>query len=377
MGPNKTRSDVQKPLIGILTSDGNRIFRGNHDNFKDLIQMGRKAGVLICVLTPRSFVPKQQMVQGYILRTNDGYRTRWSKVWLPLPTVIYNRIPNRVVEKRRAEQTILLRLQKHPDVHLFNHNFFNKWDLYQKLYSNEDWRYMVPITKPFEKPETLGIMLDQYPIVFAKPIDGKAGIGLMKIRKKDKQFLLTYQNQQGQKHVSVKNMEQLWLLMKQYTQKKEYILQQGISLAQYQQRPCDFRVLIQKDAQGTWQITGVGVRVAGKNAISTHVPMGGKIANVHQVLKQLFPQNHTYLYKKLKQKAKGIAHFIEQSQNDQLGEMSMDIGIESNGRMWFFEANAKPMKFDEPEIRKLSLQRIIQYARFLTKRQPITGGLKR
>ena len=46
-------------------------------------------------------------------------------------------------------------------------------------------------------------------------------------------------------------------------------------LIRYQQRPCDFRILIQKDHQGIWQVTGIGVRVAGKNAISTHVPMGG------------------------------------------------------------------------------------------------------
>lgn len=30
----------------------------------------------------------------------------------------------------------------------------------------------------------------------------------------------------------------------------------------------------------------------------------------------------------------------------------MDLGIDDLGEIWFFEANAKPMKFDEPQIRK-------------------------
>lgn len=45
-----------------------------------------------------------------------------------------------------------------------------------------------------------------------------------------------------------------------------------------------------------------------------------------------------------------------------LGEVSMDIGIDKNARIWFIEANAKPGKFDEPHIRKLSLRRIVEYA---------------
>ena len=94
--------------------------------------------------------------------------------------------------------------------------------------------------------------------------------------------------------------------------------------------------------------------------------MGGSIANVHQVLTTVFPKNHDYIYRRLKRTAIGIAQSIEQGYQSSLGEMSMDIGIEKNGRMWFFEANAKPMKFDEPAIRSLSLQRIIDYSLFLS-----------
>jgi hypothetical protein len=60
-----------------------------------------------------------------------------------------------------------------------------------------------------------------------------------------------------------------------------------------------------------------------------------------------------------------IAKKLEQHYHH-LGEMSIDVGLDRNGRPWIFEANAKPMKFDEPEIRKKQLGQVIRYAQFLT-----------
>jgi hypothetical protein len=52
-----------------------------------------------------------------------------------------------------------------------------------------------------------------------------------------------------------------------------------------------------------------------------------------------------------------------------LGEMSLDLGVDTAGQMWFFEANSRPMKFDEPDIRKKSLERIVQYSQFLIRQR--------
>lgn len=353
------------PFIGILTSDGQRSFRGNHQNFADLIRKGYKMGVAIYVLTPRSFRQSDPFVYGYLLDPHST-KIRWIKAKLPFPHVIYNRIPNRLVEKRKEEQHILNRLKEMPHVHLFNPGFFDKWSIGQFLLQQEEWRYLIPKTKPLDQKETLNTMTNHYPILYAKPIHEKAGIGLMRIETQPNKYQLVYQDQKGRKTYRFQTLDQLWQLIQGKQKNRAYVLQQGIPLIRYQQRPCDFRILVQKDHQGIWQVTGIGVRVAGKHAISTHVPMGGSIANVHQVLTTVFPKNHDYIYRRLKRTAIGIAQSIEQGYQSSLGEMSMDIGIEKNGRMWFFEANAKPMKFDEPAIRSLSLQRIIDYSLFLS-----------
>ena len=54
-------------------------------------------------------------------------------------------------------------------------------ELYRLSHSNEEWRYYVPKTKPLNQIDTLNTMTNQYPILYAKPIHEKAGIGLMKI----------------------------------------------------------------------------------------------------------------------------------------------------------------------------------------------------
>lgn len=362
------------PFIGILTSDGHRLFRGNHKNFADIIRTGRKMGVSVFVLTPSSFGKDEHVVQGFLLDPHSK-KNRWLKANLPFPHVIYNRIPDRMAENQKEEQNVLTKLKESSHVQLFNPEFFNKWNLYRMLQANEEWRFIVPTTKPFNQIHTLKTMTKQYPILYAKPIHEKAGIGLMKISTlQHDQFELIYQDHLGRKKYKLNHLEHLWNAIEQKRKNRDYVLQQGIPLIRYHHRPCDFRILIQKDHQGIWQVTGVGVRVAGKNAISTHVPMGGAIANIRQVLKTVFPENNDYIYQRLTRNAIGIARSIEKNYRTPLGEMSMDFGVEQNGRMWFFEANSKPMKFDEPAIRSLSLQRIIDYSLFLSGFSKTAGG---
>ncbi|MOA37277.1 Endospore coat-associated protein YheD [compost metagenome] len=69
-----------------------------------------------------------------------------------------------------------------------------------------------------------------------------------------------------------------------------------------------------------------------------------------------------------------IAKQIERASGQLLGEMSMDLGIDSAGGIWFFEANSKPMKFDEPHIRQKSLERIFQYGSYLSKAKKEKAG---
>lgn len=352
-----------RPRIGILTADGKTPFRGNHQNFADLIRTGKQMGVPVFVITPQSISTNSKHIYGYFLDSSSP-KIKWIRKVTTLPPVIYNRVPNRIEERKPYMQKTIRYLQENPQIHFYNPSFFDKWTLYQHLNTTKLHPYS-PETHILDQPNTLKNMLSQFKYLFLKPIDGKAGIGMIQITQVPEEIRLVYQTAKKLKRVRFTSFTELWSMIQQLCKQKPYLIQQGISLATYQGNPFDVRMLLQKNRKGAWALTGIGIRVAGNSAISTHVPMGGRIENVQQVFQTAFGNQKDALLKKIEQLGLQIAKTIENKQPSPLGEMSMDIGVEPNGQCWFFEANAKPMKFDEPQIRSLSLRRIIEYALYL------------
>jgi hypothetical protein len=72
--------------------------------------------------------------------------------------------------------------------------------------------------------------------------------------------------------------------------------------------------------------------------------------------------------RKLRKLAPRVARQIERASGDELGELSMDVGVDVSGKLWLFEANAKPMSFDEPAIHERALNNFFNYCRYLHNR---------
>lgn len=360
------------PLIGILTAKGNSYpFAGVKANFIDIIKTGRRLGAIVFVFTPEGINWGTERIEGYVYHLNTN---SWRRVTFPFPNVVYNRIPKRGYETMTSTSTALERLKKIEGLSLFNPHFFNKGELFHKLKNSAVDNYL-PATKFLRKKEELHDMLQQHTQLYLKPTSGKAGSGIMRIHKdfKQKKYILQVPQSHSTRSISCSNITILWRNINKYMIASPYIIQRGISLAQYNQSPFDFRTLVQRGRDGKWQIAGLGIRVAGKNRITTHVPRGGRIESPHIVLNKVFSaQKAKSIQDNVKKMALAIAKEIEKHYS-LLGEMSMDIGLDTEGNLWFFEANAKPMKFDEPEIRKRSLENIIYFSQYLTFHDSLRG----
>ncbi|SFS70700.1 YheC/YheD family protein [Marininema halotolerans] len=353
------------PFIAILTSASSNPFGGNRSNFADIIRMGRRIGVTVYVITADGFDPNSSTVQGWLLKNTPSGK-RWIKSVLPTPHVVYNRIPTRKAERRDKEQSLLRSIDANPNIHLFNPSFFDKWNLHQCLQSTNDFQHLLPETYEWGSVEHFHQLITNHDTLYLKAVHGKAGNGMMRARKVEEGYEIVLQTMEKRYVYHASDWKNLYLKLNKLTQGREYIVQQGIPLARYQGRPFDLRLLLQRDEKGEWAKTGLGVRVAGTTAISTHVPMGGSIAEAKAVLTQLFGEKAPAIMHEIEKTGVKVARKIESHKQATLGEMSMDMGIETNGRLWFFEANAKPMKFDEPKIRELSLRRLLQYCIFLS-----------
>lgn len=350
------------PFVAILTSDSRKPFAGNHQNFADLIQMGKRLGITVYVLTPKGIREGKAFVNGYLLQTCRP-TPKFHQTILPFPNVVYNRIPYRKEERSNAVINAIQYL-KQKRVPVFNPCFFNKWSLYEDLNTTVCQAHL-PATSKLSNYASFRQMKTKHTALILKPVEGKAGIGMMKIEGNGP-YTLIYQTKKQNFHLSFPSISEVYKKVIHLSYKRPYLIQQAIPLATYQGMPFDVRMLVQKDETADWKISGIGVRIAGKKAISTHVPMGGRIEDFNRVLSTAFPQQKEKLQQRLVQLGLTCAKAIEEKTGKMLGEMSMDIGIDRQGKLWFFEANAKPQKFDEPVIRARSLRRILEYALYLS-----------
>ncbi|MNO77159.1 Endospore coat-associated protein YheD [compost metagenome] len=360
----------QKPVVAVLTvPDEHLQFRGNRANFRDIVRIGREMDFPVYVVTTKDLNLSASRIKGYLYSSEDK---EWKRQWVPLPQVIYNRIPLREDECKKSVQRKISECMKHSNIHLFNPYFFNKWRLFDWLKKNRSTRSLVPNTKRLRAPSSLSSMLVQYKKLYLKPESGKAGKGIMLLQLESSEPAVYQLTIQGERKKNVvyrtTKLPQLWKRIRAETGRVPYIMQEGIELCKYHNRHFDLRLLVQKTGKGVWTVTGVGARLAGHKRITTHVPQGGSVEDPEQMLIPAFGSEMTsLLINRLKSNALLIARQIEKGSGYVLGEMSMDLGIDTEGSMWFFEANAKPMKFDEPHIRKKSLERIFQFSHYLSR----------
>lgn len=346
------------PLIGILTVGGENGFKGNRDNFRDIVIKGKQLGALVYVFTPEGINFDTGHVRGYLYHEKSD---RWKETILPFPHVVYNRVPNRQWERKKEVVEALDAIRALPRTTLFNPRFFNKQELFDTLKQSPAVSRFLPATEHLETLQQLQSFCKQHRFVYLKPATGKAGQGIMRVE--TDQHMWRVQTVWEQETIShyFPNLQEAWGYIQKQTRDKKYLLQEGVPLAHYRGRPFDVRVLIQKNGKGEWTVTGIGIRRAGPRSITTHVPRGGSIHSSEKVLATVFREKARTITRQIKEAALLIAGILSKREH-RLAEMSMDLGVTRDGRIFFFEANAKPEKFDEPKIRQASLRNLIRYS---------------
>jgi hypothetical protein len=374
MNPEATTHDQHLVVMAILTMDDPvKGFRGNRRNFSDIIEAGLQAGILVYVTTTTHLKLHLRKIVGFTYNIDNK---TWDRGYFKLPDVIYNRIPFREDEWIPEVQLKIEECMKHPHIRLFNYSFFNKWTLFKWLSNSKRTRKFIPTTRKYNDKLKLLPLLRRYPFLYLKPEKGRAGMGIMRIRRVKNQklrYLIDVQEGMGNHVYRYATITQLKSKIREFSETEDYIVQQGIQLANLYRRPFDLRVLVQKNNKGKWAISGIGARLAGEMSITTHVPRGGTIEDPRELLAASFNAIRARrIMGTVRKSAIVIARQIERGSETNLGELSLDLGVDKFARLWFFEANSKPMKFDEPHIRRKSLERLMHYSIFLAQKQ--AGG---
>ncbi|WP_261130214.1 YheC/YheD family protein [Bacillus sp. Marseille-Q3570] len=320
------------PIVGILTSAKASLpFIGNIDTFIRLISCVHENGGLAVVFSSKDI--SSTSISGY---TYDLNTLMWKRVRTPPPDFVYNRIPYKKDENKEFHR--LLSWLDDFSIPYFNLCFFQKWDTYLILNDNTNLQPFLPETKLIHSKKQLEDFLIKHGQILIKPSASSKGKGIFTIEQKKSGGLLYHSNN---RRIRI-DLSQIWKIL-QY--EKNFIMQPFIQRKTYQGRPFDYRILVQK-IENKWHVTGYGIRCAGVNRLTTHVPAGGAL------LSSDFAPLHLDTIRNI---ASETGSSLDRSLGP-VGEFSIDLGVDTEQQSWIFEINSKPMIFDEIEIQMQALR---------------------
>ncbi len=365
------------PVIGILTTDlrgskfgGYTAKTKNHfgDFFKGLLIHGESLPVYYFVFTPDRINWNTRKIQG-IFYHPQLYGDTWKEFTMPFPDVIYNRVPNRQAERNFQIERIKSEHERMGGK-LFNYDFFNKWDIYQLLDSEANVKNFFPETYINPSLNTLQQMADKHPIVYLKPASGSLGLGIYKVRKLENGYNLQYRIGTQNKSLTYSQLSAVYKTVFSQKNPRNYLIQQGVNLIKFKERPVDFRIQLHKNRENQWNLIAIGAKAAGAGSVTTHIRTGGTLLDSIKFLKQTYGEKAGAVVNQIKNASIQIAKAVEEKSGKPLGELGLDIGIDDHQRIWLFEVNSKPGRsiFKHPSIKKagnLASRYILEYAIYL------------
>jgi hypothetical protein len=367
--PNQHEKIKKPPVtVGVLTTTNKKGLPGGERSrlFKEMVAFGHKRKISIYFFFARDVDWRRRKIRGFVWNGKV-----WRRGLFPFPDIIYNRIRFRNIESQIHVKRLLRKFERDSSIYLFNSRFLNKWEVYKALRIRKSTAKWLPETMRFNR-RTLTIMAKKYPELFLKYNYGSLGKGIIKVRRLGNGHYAHAVAKKGA--MTWKKSSSIDSLYRQlaFLSSNAYLVQRGIGLARYKGHIFDLRSQFQKNGVGEWVLTGVAVRVAGKNRFVTHIPNGGRAASYNEVMNEVFGVNSMTkkeIDRQMEEVRVLVPGVLEKELGLSLGVLSMDIGIDKNGRMWIIEVNSKPANFDENDIRTAHWQNLMDYFIYVNENQ--------
>ena len=332
------------PLIGILASyieeEQNQPFKDLTNFFQEILQAAKEKHGMAYVFTLDQ-IDKEGPIQGWIHKNGE-----WKKKNFPFPNCVYNRISSRKVERNAETREKIYRL-KEKGIPFFNDKFLDKWSIYKGLILEPAYQ-LLPYTAQYYEPESLRFFLQRYPYIYAKPIHGSLGNGIISIER-NKNYACHLTSLNGTNSYHFPSFSKLMQKIQPRLRKRSYLLQEGLHLLTCNGHILDFRALVQKITVGEWSITSVVARISNDNKIVSNVARGGSIFPLTEALRSAdvpFPVEETRWT--IRKAALRVANAMDLYIQGEFAELGIDLALDMNGKVWLIEVNSKPSKMTPP-----------------------------
>lgn len=369
------------PVVGLFTAQSVHPPWGEQtDLLAMVIRFGRQLGQYVYVFTPEDVDLENDLINGWRV-TGDGH---WVRCPAPLPDVIYDRVPSRKHEQLPEVVALKEKLQPLYGARYFNPGYLDKLQLHQPLLTDPTTARFLPETVPYTGLGDLTAMLSRHGVVFLKPVDSSLGRGVVRIARVvggRVAFQLPFRTQA----VTCSGPGEAARRLRRLTSLHPYLIQQGVDLATSGGSPFDVRVLAQKGGGGRWYRSKIYARVAALGSYLSNLSRGGTPADLGSTLLAAFPDEPARRLKamtEVRALSRIVPVAVEKALGAQLGELGIDLGIDTSGRVWLIEVNSKPMRTLDPTVGSVrgvrtAIIRPLVYARYLADADSAGAAVKR
>lgn len=342
---------------------------------RHLCHIGQRQRLTIYVFCPGWVTSGHRSIPGYTFENG-----RWIRKQFRAPEIIYDRcISHDKRQQRRKQRCLEILNELQPFVYL-TRGLAGKWSVYQALIKQNLFTPYLPDTVLYENSNQLSQWISSHNgEAFLKPQNGTHGKRTLHVKQMDSELesgiVLTGRDSSNQLFRRKFRLRQDGLeWIHRFVGSRTFLLQPYLQLNNAKGEPFDVRVLMQKNENGKWSMTGMAVRAGRKHSLTSNLHGGGSAHLAQPFLtKELGQQAALEALQIIRNLSEAIPKQLE-SHFGRLAELGIDFGVDRRGHVWILEVNSKPgrsslFRIGDIQGARKSVENPIQYARYLLLRK--------
>ncbi len=306
-------------------------------------------GVNFYFFSPGRVNFKDRTILGWVYENGQ-----WLERRMPFPDVIYN-ASSPMTEKQR---TVMTELSE--SIPFTSHPIGNKMSVHQKIQRAKTYaHYLIP-SRQISTIQDVFEFLDRHGAIVIKPLNGHKGEDILFVQKQAETFIVRKDEPQ------IMNVPELGDLIKRLIKNERYLIQAYIPSKTKAGFSYNLRLHVQKGGEGEWALTTIFPCITLQGIVA-NLNSDGYTIMFDDFLKQEFGDDAYNVKRYLEQFAIQFSKHFDGLYDVPLDELGIDVGLDSNQKIWIFEVNWRP---GTPPTFSLELdvaKQMIRYARYLAK----------